>query len=459
MGSVSSPLSSASSSLSLPTFNGQSSYASDLQTELDRAVQIASMPVQLMQSDVSTLQSQQQALSGLQSAFGSLQSALTSMGSDSSGTLSANVSDPSVASATATSSALSGTYSIKVIQVGTPTTALSAAGLTTVTDPTKGNISSSSSFALTVNGTNTTITPTGNTLDDLADAINSAGAGVQATIVNVGGNSSPDYRLALTSTAVGSGTTIQLNDGTNNLLGNPPLTPGTDAEYSVDGNPQIDGTSNQVTLAPGLTVNLLQASSSPVTITVGADYSALSNDLSNFASAYNSAVTAVSQQIGQNAGPLSGESVVYSLENALNSLVNYTGGSGAINSLASMGVTMDSTGQLSFDSTVFSSQSMSAIQQFLGGATTGGFLQAASNTLTGVADPTSGAIQSEFNSLGTEVTNENTLITNEETRVTDLTTNMENQLSQADALISNLEEQKSYYTQLFQAEYPASSSS
>jgi flagellar hook-associated protein 2 len=457
MGSVSSPLSSASSSLSLPTFNGQSSYSSSLQTELDNAVQIASLPVQSMQSEVSTLQSQQQALSGLQSAFSSLQSVLTSMGSDSSGTLSANVSDPSVATATATSSALSGTYSIQVAQVGTSTTSLSAAGLTKVTDPTTGNISSSSSFTLTVNGTTTTLSPAGNTLDDLADAINTAGAGVQATIVNVGGNSSPDYRLAVTSTSVGD-TTIQLSDGANNNLLNT-LTPGTDAEYSVDGNTQIQSTSNQVTLAPGLTVNLQQASSSPVTITVGADYSALSNDLSNFATAYNSAVTAVDAQIGQNAGPLSGDSVVYALENALNSLVNYTGGSGAINSLASMGVTMDSTGQLSFDSTVFSSQSMSAIQQFLGGATTGGFLQAASNTLTGVADPTSGAIQSEFNSLGTEVTNENTLITNEETRVTDLTTNMENQLSQADALISNLEEQKSYYTQLFQAEYPASSSS
>jgi flagellar hook-associated protein 2 len=234
MGSVSSPLSS-SGSLSLPTFNGQSSYASSLQTELDNAVQVASLPIQSMQSEVSTLQSQQQELSGLQSAFSSLQSVLASIGSDSSGTLSANVSAPSVATATATGSALSGTYSIQVVQVGTPTTALSTSTLTKVTDPTKGSISSSSSFTLAVNGTNTTITPTSNTLDDLADAINSAGAGVQATIVNVGGNSSPDYRLAVTSTAVGSGTTIQLNDGTNNLLGNPPLTPGTDAEYSVDG--------------------------------------------------------------------------------------------------------------------------------------------------------------------------------------------------------------------------------
>jgi hypothetical protein len=35
---------------------------------------------------------------------------------------------------------------------------------------------------------------------------------------------------------------------------------------------------------------------------------------------------------------------------------------------------------------------------------------------------------------------------------------MEQQLTQADALIANLQEQKSYFTQLFQAEYPSSGS-
>jgi flagellar capping protein FliD len=122
-------------------------------------------------------------------------------------------------------------------------------------------------------------------------------------------------------------------------------------------------------------------------------------------------------------------------------------------------LTLDSTGQLSFDSTVFNSQSISAIQQFLGGASTGGFLQSASSALTGLADPSTGAIQSQFTSLQTETTNENALISNEETRVSDLTTNMQQQLSEADAAIANLQEQKSYYTELFQAEYPSSSTS
>lgn len=445
---------SISSSLPTLTFTGQSSFANDLLSSLNRAIQIASLPVQLMQSQVSSLQSQQGALTGLQSAFSSLQSAIGSIGSASGGTLLANVSDSSVATATA-AGALPGTYSIQVDHVGTSTSTLSKAGLTTVTDPTTGNISSSSSFTLTVNGTAFTISPTTNTLTDLAAAINDAGAGVQATIVNVGGASNPDYRLALTGTSVGD-TTIQLNDGTSDLLDT--LSAGTNAEYSVPGsNIQVESTSNQITLAPGLTVNLLEASSSPITITVGADFSSLSNTLSNFVSAYNSALSSVNQQIGENAGPLAGQSVVYTLRNTLSDLATYTGGPGAVNNLASMGLTVDSTGQMSFDATVFSTQSTAAIQQFLGGITSGGFLQTASDALAAVADPTSGAIQSQFDFLQTEVDNENDLIANEEVRINDLATNLQQQLSQADAVIANLEAQKTYYTQLFQAQFPSSS--
>ena len=120
-------------------------------------------------------------------------------------------------SAATTSSALPGTYSIQVDGLGSYTTAMSQAGSTPVTDPTTQNISSASSFTLTVNGTNTTITPADGSLEGLAAAINSSSAGVQATIVNLGSNTSPDYRLVVTSTSL-SPDSIQLSDGSSNLL-------------------------------------------------------------------------------------------------------------------------------------------------------------------------------------------------------------------------------------------------
>src|SRR5208283_1844678 len=145
-------------------------------------------------------------------------------------------------------------------------TAMSQAGSPAVTDPTSGNISSSSTFTLDVTGADTTITPSGSSLDDLATAINNADAGVQATVVNVGGTTA-DYRLSLTSANVGQNS-IALNDSNGSDLVTQ-MANGAPAQYNVNNETDANGqpsviTSNtdQITLAPGLTVKLLGQDSS-----------------------------------------------------------------------------------------------------------------------------------------------------------------------------------------------------
>lgn len=441
-------------SFSIPSagFTGQSKFASDFQQVLSRAVAIASLPMQFMQNQLSTLQGQQSALQSLQTTFGSLQSAIQSIGS-SVGSVSALSSDPAAVTATATSSALPGTYTIQVTGMGSYTTTISSAGTPVVTDPTTESISSSSSFTLTVDGKNSTITPSGSSLDDLANAINAAGAGVQATIVNVGSNSSPDYRLSVTSNNLAADT-IQLNDGTNNLLTT--LATGAPISYQVSGlNNTIQSSSPTVTLAPGVTANLLETTASPVTITVAQDSGSLSKSLSDFATAYNAAVDALAAQHGQNAGALAGDSTVLELGQALSSINTYTGSGSGLTSLADLGFTLDSTtGHLSFDPTVFSSASSQTVQQFLGGITSGGFLQFASNTLASAADPSTGIIQASLNSLATSISNENTLISQQQAQVNTLQSNLQQQLANADATLSVLESQVTYMTNLFATMYP-----
>ena len=79
-----------------------------------------------------------------------------------------------------------------------------------------------------------------------------------AVVVNLGSPEAPSYQLALQSTALGD-VPLQLNDGTNNLLGT--LTAGADGSYTVNGQPPggITTDSSTVTVAPGLNVNLLAA--------------------------------------------------------------------------------------------------------------------------------------------------------------------------------------------------------
>ena len=443
---------------SSPIFQGQSSFSSDFQQVLTRAVSIASLPMQLLQNDVSTIQGQQSELSTLQSAFSTLQNDISNINTAAQGSPTAQSSSSSV-QATATSGALPGTYSIAVNSIGSSTSTLSAAGRSPVTDPSTGNISSASTFTLTVDGTNYTITPSGSSLEDLASAINTSGASVQATLVNVGSNASPDYRLAVNSTNLGPDT-IQLNDGTNNLLST--LSTGTYSSYSVNGSGSvIQGTSNQVTLSPGLTVDLLATtpSGTPATITVSNSYSSLSSALSTLATDYNSAVSALSQNVGQNGGALSGLSIVYSLQSVLQTIGQYSSGSGSVASLNDLGLSLDQNGNLDFDPSVLAGVNMSSVQQFLGSTSSGGYLQAATNALTSVDDPNTGLLQAEFSTDQNEINNDNNQISQDQTRVNDMATALQAQLSAADAAIATLQSQTTYFTDLFDATYLQNNSS
>jgi flagellar hook-associated protein 2 len=410
--------------------------------------------MQNLQNSVNNLNAQASAVTTLNATFASLQADIQNLDTAVAGSPSAQSSNPTAVSATVAAGALNGTYTIQVDDIGSSTTTLSSAGLTTVTDPTTGDISSSTSFTLTVNGTATTITPSGTSLEDLANAINSAGAGAQATIVNVGSNSSPDYRLAVSSTNLGADT-IQLTDSSSNPLLDTVAT-GTDARYKVNGSAtDVQSTSSQVALSPGLTVNLLAQTTTPATITVSSNFSSLQSTLASFVSDYNSAVTALQQNVGQGGGALTGDSLVYTLSNVLNQIANYTGGgSGNFSNLSGLGISLEVTGELSFDQATFSAASQTDISNFLGSTESStGFLSAANSTLNSVANPTNGLFSAESSSIQSAITSDNTQIANDQARVTALQNSLQAQLSQADAAIATLQAQDTYYQQLFQAEY------
>jgi hypothetical protein len=142
---------SSSVSISANTFNGTSTYASSLQQAITHAVDIASLPVELLQNDVTDLQGQSSELSKLQSNFAAIGTALQSLTSANGGAgLGASVGDPTVATATVDSSAAiaAGTYQLKIINPGSATTTLSNVGLPTVADPTATAITSAGTLTL-----------------------------------------------------------------------------------------------------------------------------------------------------------------------------------------------------------------------------------------------------------------------------------------------------------------------
>jgi flagellar hook-associated protein 2 len=441
-------------SLTAPaTFTGVSKFATSLQQVLTRAVGIASLPLNLDQAALTKLNTVQSDIQGLDTVFSTLQQSISSLQSTvTSSLLTASLSDSSTVSATVGAGAVAGTYTIAVGSLGAFSTALSNAGSPPVTDPTTQGISSSATFNLIIGAqTPITITPASSDLQDLAAAINTQSNGqVQATLVNVGSNSSPDYRLSLQATSLGTDA-IDLTDASSHDLIQT-STAGTQASYQVDGSSPILSDSRTVNLSPGLTVNLLgqSAAGKSTTISVSDNPSALASAFSSFAGSYNAAVDSLVQYHGQSGGALEGASLLQTLSSVLTQLGNFNNGSPA-SALANFGITLDQVGHLSVDSTAFTNAANAnfpTLLTTLGSTTTGGFLQAATKLLNGIEDPATGAIKTEEASIATQITNQQTTISNEQAKVNLLQTNLTQQISQADATLAELESQVSYVTGL-----------
>jgi flagellar hook-associated protein 2 len=436
-------------------FNGSSTYAADLKQVITQAVTIASIPLNQLNSNVTTLQGQSTELGYVKNGFAAIQTAIQSLTTAANGgNLSASVSDSSIATATLNSSAAAtaGTYTLNVTSAGSPTTSLSNTGLPTVADPSATSISTSSAFTLSVNGSSFIINPSTNTLNSLAQAINSSGAGVSATVINLGSPSAPSYSLSLQSTALGN-IPIQLNDGSQDLLST--VSTGSQAQYQVNGQPStpISSDSSTITLAPGLTVNL--AGAGQTTITVAQNSSSTSTAISSFVSAYNATVDELATNRGTGGGPLTGQSIIYSLGQSLRDLTSFSGGSGSVTSLTDLGLAFNGTGHLTFDQAQFSSVAAanpSDVAAFLGTGTGSGFLASASNVLNGLTDSTNGLFESQQTAIQNRITADNQQISDTQTRITTMQNQLTAQMSAADALLASLQSQSTFMTQLFQAQ-------
>jgi flagellar hook-associated protein 2 len=440
--------SSISNLITIATFSGQSKYSADFQNVLTRAVELQSLNLDSMQQQQTTQQNRQAALQSLDQQFTNLQSAINNLSSATGlSSLTSSIANSSVGTVSLSTGAAPASYTLEVTSTGSHTQTYSASGLNTVTNPNTQNISSSGSFTLTV-GSNT-YNISGSTLQQVANAINgNPSYGVTASIVNAGSPSSPDYRLALNATSLGP-VNVQLNDGTQDLLNT--LSTGTLASYYVDGIPNaITSDSDTITLAPGVSVNLTGTNAgSPTTITVSQDSTAIKNALQTFTNTYNAVVTQLAAGHGTNANALQGDSILSAAQQALRSILSYTGNGGS--ALSYLGLDLQDTGQLTFNSSEFdtsASQGLNPILQFLGDSTSG-FIQAATTAISNLEDPINGSIKLEESNIASSLTSLSTKMNDEVDRINNFQQNLLQQLSAADANIFNLEGQTSYFTSYF----------
>ena len=289
----------------------------------------------------------------------------------------ATSSAPGVLTATASNTAVNGTYAIKVTNLATASKVTSAAfaGGTTSAIPT-------GTMTISQGGNNYNLNvPDGSTLQSVRDAINAdsslKAAGVSANIIT----DSFGSRLVLGSTTTGAGSDISVSgiagleiDGTNVVgAGNTALTATSagaigalaqDANFTVDGMVLTSKSNTVSTAISGLTLNLLGvADGGTSTVTVAPNNDGLKASIQKFVDAYNAvanSITALTKpSLDDDGNPtvpakMTGDALPRSLLAAIRTPLSETGAGDALTSLAQLGVTTDQkTGALNFNSVKF----------------------------------------------------------------------------------------------------------
>lgn len=425
-----------------------SSFGLDFEQVIERAVAIASLPLTQLQSQKSVLTAKSTSLDSIEESFTELRTAFTSLGTViGSESHVSTVGDETIARVHLNGNVLAADYSIDVTDLGARTLTLGLDGLPTVADPFTESVSAATDFTLSVDGMDYVVTPASGSLFDLASAINSSGAGVQATVVNIGGSGGADYRLSIQSEKF-AGVTIQLNDGAQDLLQT--LTTGAPVLYTVNGVPAggISADSRTVTLSPGVSVDLLKVGATDISVARTA--SSVGDALEGFVTAYNAAVSNLDLHRGTNGGILGGQVIVSSLSRSLAGVINYDAGAGNIRTLADLGIRLDDAGRLTLDRVALDGKSVDDVLAFLGGSTAG-FLQAAEAGMDTVQNPSEGLLALEQESLDRQIQRQNQLIASNEERIETMRENLIARMAAADALVAVLEQQAVGIQGLFDA--------
>lgn len=343
------------------------------------------------------------------SAFGTLKGSLTSfqaaldalkMPAKFQG-VNATAVDTTILSATATSKAVAGSYTVDVTKLAQAQT-ISTAGQATTTAPIGDGMKTTLTFQFgTISGgklqngvyvNDPAATPPGpafaqdaaqtggsvvidssnNSLQGIRDAINKAKLGVTATVVSDG--SGNPHHLVLTSNATGATSSMTLsvarepgapvNTALSDLLGYDPAgsqnmtqsTAAQDTALTVNGIPVTAKNKSVAEAIQGVTLNVSKIGSTSVT--VARDTNTVTAGVNALVKAYNDLEKSIKTLTAydpatRTGGALLGDASVRNIQTQVRAMLGDTlkGGGGALNNLTQIGVTFQKDGTMAVDST------------------------------------------------------------------------------------------------------------
>jgi len=451
-----SPTSSASTASSASTGIGSGLDISAIVSSLTSAYGAAQTDQLTTQQN--TLDAQVSAYGTFTSALDTLQSALTPLEDPTQlAGFDATVADKTIASATTTADAVAGQYSLQVNNLATAATLTSKPIVGATTAVGTGTLT----IAVGNASTSVTIDSTDDTLAGIASAINSAAdnPGVTASVITTSDGS----RLVLAGTATGAANAITVTpSGGNGGLSSLVLTQtqaAQDASFSING---FDATSanNVVSNAiTGVTIDLLQpsAADTPTTLTISPDTSAAQTSVGAFVTALNGAISSIQTLTGydastQTAGPLNGNATLEAFQNQLENILDTVtsgGTAGAVNSLAALGITANTDGSYSSDTTTLGnalSANLTSVGNLLGG--THGIATQINNLIDGYTSP-GGLLDTINQGLETSLSNVAQQQTALTAQLATYSATLTTEYNAMDAAVAALKETQTYLTAEF----------
>jgi flagellar hook-associated protein 2 len=399
----------------------------DTQSIVAKLVDAASGRLQQMRTQASQLRAGATTLSNLGKSLATLNTAATALATTQSAASFKATSSNAAVDISADGTALPGAYKIEVGALATEQRTYSATFGS-------GALGQAGSFNITVGGTTKTIAVVAtDKLSDIASKVNAAGLRVTASVFNDGTNNRLQIRgldtgAANAITFVENGTSLDLNGTGATDSSGKTVQDAHDASVKIDGFTVTRGT-NQITGAlQGVTLNLKDLTSSPATVTVASDSSAIVDKINAVVTAYNAVVNAAHAASGfgtqKATNPiLSGDSAIRIMTDKLSSTVVQSYASGNYSTLGTIGVTLNRDGTMTFDSSKLTKAlqidpaSVQAILARPSGASTGGAMATLSEVVGKITTTTSGTIPLRQTSLTDQATRLDDRAADEQTRL------------------------------------------
>ena len=325
----------------------------DINSIVTQLAAVEKQPLIQLQKNASKLQTQLSSFGTVKSQLASLQDASAALlSSDTWGSKTFSSNNTSAITGSVSTSALASSFSVGVTQLASAQSARTAALTTPSTVGADGSLSiaigtwSGNTFT---QGSATAIPvsiSSADTLTTVASKINSAGAGVSASVVTSG----TEQRLLIsgTNTGAANGFKITALDGSTEITDGVTgvgkfsytSTTGTNgltrtqaaqnASISVEGITVTSSTNTVADAVPGVTLKLLSTTTSNAQITVGGDTDTIKTKIKAFQDAFNSLVSNLKNltkydSTTKTAGALQGDGTAVGLLSVLRSMISASG--------------------------------------------------------------------------------------------------------------------------------------